>query len=149
MVTGQHEWLKVFATCFLWCICTRVRSHRKASKRLWSNFKKRVAQWGGYVVVVHKPALNQPLATGWSILFLYTLIVWYDNNNDFYAITMVLICSTHRDIWYHVVFIWVVPHILTHYAFEKKWSKFLKFFLFHILIFFKRLMCQLGRNDTN
>ena len=37
---------------------------------------------------------------------------------------MVFICSTHREIWYHVVFIWVVPHILTHYAFEKKWSKF-------------------------
>ena len=52
--------------------------------------------------------------TGCLILFLYTLIGWYDNNNDFKAIKMVFICSTHRDIWYHVVLICVIPHKLTH-----------------------------------
>ena len=67
--------------------------------------------------------------TGCLILFFYTLIGWYGNNNDFLAIKMVFICSTHNEIWYHVVLIRVVPHILTHYAFEKKWSKiFLKIF---------------------
>ena len=34
---------------------------------------------------------------------------------------MVLICSTQRGIWYHVVLICVIPHKLTHLAFEKKW----------------------------
>ena len=33
---------------------------------------------------------------------------------------MVFICSTHRDIWYHVVLICIIPHKLTHLSFEKK-----------------------------
>ena len=63
---------------------------------------------------------NIAVCTGCLILFLYTLIGWYGNNNDFLAIKMVFICSTHNEIWYHVVLIRAVPHILTHLAFEKK-----------------------------